>query len=292
MYKFIVLLLILITPVHASVPKVIVTIKPIHALVSGVMDGIETPHLLLSGGESPHDYSLYPSQVRQLHAATLIIWVGKENFLNKIVTTVSGNVLRLIDIPNLKLLKIREDWETHHVNHNNEFEIDSHIWLSSDNAKIIVQAIAKTLSEIDVNNTTKYMANAKHLLKKLNQLEQTLKLQLEPIKTLPYLVFHDAYQYFEEQYQLNAIGTVKLSPETRLSVKRLHNLRTRIKNQQIRCIFSEPQFESDLITTLIEGTSIQRGVLDPLGINLDSGTESYFTLLNNMANSLTQCLQR
>ncbi|MCK5877830.1 MAG: zinc ABC transporter substrate-binding protein [Candidatus Marithrix sp.] len=292
--KIIVLSLVLITPLYASVPKVLVTIKPIHALVTGVMDGIETPYLLLSGSQSPHNYNLYPSQVRQLHAANLIVWVGPlvESFLTKALTTVSDNsqILRLIDISGLKLLQIRKNWETHHE-HNGKFKIDPHIWLTPDNAKIIVQTVAKTLVQIDPNNATQYTNNAARLIERLSQLDQTLTQRLKPIQKLPYLIFHDAYQYFENKYKLNAKGAIKLSPEIRPSVKRLHKLRLQIKNQQIRCIFSEPQFESSLITTLTEGTTIQYGVLDPLGINLTSGTESYFTLLNDMATSLQQCLQ-
>lgn len=299
------ILLIVIAPtIQASKPQVVVTIKPIHALVSGVMEGVNTPYLLLPGGESPHSYSLRPSQVEQLHTARLVIWVGPtvEGFLTKILTTLSqkNQILRLMEIPGLTQLEVRKGktWETHHHDdshdddpHHSEFEIDPHIWLSPHNAKVIVQAIAQTLQEIDSKNTARYAANAARLVEQLKQLDQSLKQQLAPIKELPYLVFHDAYQYFEDYYGLMTIGAVTLSPETRPSVKRLHQLRTHLKNQQIRCVFSEPQFESALVATLIEGTSTQRGILDPLGTELAVGTESYFGLLRNLADSLTQCLQ-
>ncbi|TGO02130.1 hypothetical protein PN36_30100 [Candidatus Thiomargarita nelsonii] len=291
-------LLILIAPTnHASEPQIVVTIKPIHALVSGIMDGVGTPYLLLPGGESPHSYSLHPSQVRRLHRATVVVWVGPsvETFLEKTMTTLSDKIqiLRLIEVPGLSLLKVRESkaWETHHLHPDNEFEIDPHIWLSPDNAKIIVQAIAQTLSQIDANNAARYTANATRLVEQLEQFDQTLKQQLAPIKELPYLVFHDAYQYFEHHYGLTAVGAITLSPESRPSVRRLYQLRARLKKQQIRCVFSEPQFESALVATLIEGSLVRRGILDPLGADLVAGTESYFTLLSNMADSLKQCLQ-
>ncbi len=293
------LLILIASASHASVPQVVVTIKPIHALVSGVMDGVGTPYLLLPGGESPHSYSLHPSQIRRLHRATLVVWVGPsvETFLEKTMTTLSDKIqiLRLIEVPDLSLLKVRDGkaWETHHLDEHpdNEFEIDPHIWLSPDNAKVIVQAIAQTLSQIDANNAARYTANAIRLLEQLEQLDQTLKQQLAPIKELPYLVFHDAYQYFEHHYGLTAVGAITLSPESRPSVRRLYQLRTRLKKQKIRCVFSEPQFESGLVTTLIEGSLVRRGILDPLGADLVAGTESYFTLLGNLADSLKQCLQ-
>jgi zinc transport system substrate-binding protein len=296
-------LLTLIAPTsQASTPQIVVTIKPIHALVSGIMEGVSKPDLLLSGGESPHNYSLQPSQIRKLHAATLVIWVGPtvESFLEKTLTTLSDKtqILRLIDVSGLTLLKVREgkawETETHHHDHgdHSDFEIDPHIWLSPHNAKILVQAMAQTLKNMDANNAAHYTTNATRLISKLEQLDKTLTQQLTPIKKLPYLVFHDAYQYFEHRYGLTAVGSITLSPEIRPSVKRLHQLRARLKNQQIRCVFSEPQFESALVTTLIENTSAQRGILDPLGTGLVAGTESYFTLLHNLAHSLKQCLQK
>jgi zinc transport system substrate-binding protein len=279
-----------------------VTIKPIHALVSGIMEGVGIPDLLLSGGESPHSYSLRPSQIRKLRQANLVIWVSPtvETFLEKLITTLDekNQILRLIDLPRLKLLKIRKgkDWESNHYHHhhhelpNNKFAIDPHIWLNPENAKIIVQAIAQTLSKIDPNNTTHYKTNAANLITRLEQLDNNLKQQLDSVKTQQFLVFHDAYQYFEQKYELKVAGAINLSPETRPSVRRLYQLRRRLKKQQIRCVFSEPQFQSALIATVIEGSSVQRGILDPLGADLVVGVEAYFSLLNNMAKSLKQCL--
>jgi zinc transport system substrate-binding protein len=282
----------------APVPHVVVTIKPIHALVSGIMDGVGTPHLLLQGGESPHSYSLRPSQVKQLHAADLLIWVGPavEIFLEKTITTLSDKTkrLRLLKVQGLTLLKGRKGgaWETHHHDdsHHGAFDVDPHIWLDPDNAKVIVQTIAHALSQIDANNAIHYTANATRLTKCLDQLDQNLTHQLAPVKDLPYLVFHDAYQYFEHRYGLTVVGAISLSPETRPSAKRLRLLRARIKNQQVRCVFSEPQFESALVATLIEDTSVRRGTLDPLGAELAAGTSVYVTLLRNLAKSLKQCL--
>ncbi|MDM8557962.1 zinc ABC transporter substrate-binding protein [Candidatus Parabeggiatoa sp. HSG14] len=279
-------------------PQVMVTIKPIHALVSGVMAGVDKPLMLLRGGESPHNYSLRPSQVRQLHAANLVIWVSPnvETFLEKIISTLSSKtqILRLVDVPDLMLLKIREGgiWKTHRHSdfHHTQDTQDPHIWLDPRNAKVIVQAVAHSLSQIDRKNASHYMANATRLIKQLEQLDQELQYQLMPIKHIPFLVFHDAFQYFEHRYELNAVGSISLSPETRLSVKRLYQLRHHLKKQQVRCVFSEPQLESTLITTLIENTSVQRGILDPLGMELTPGKEAYFTLLRNLVKSITQCL--
>ncbi len=291
---------------QAEALQVVTTIKPIHALVSGVMDGVGTPYLLLHGGESPHTYNLLPSQVKRLHRATVVIWVGPtaESFLKKTLTTLSAHIVRLIDAPGLNLLKVREGkaWETHHHEEDHdeedhheedhEFEINSHIWLDPDNAKVIVQTIAHTLSEIDANNAARYTANATRLLERIDLVDQIFRKYLAPVKTVPFLVFHDAYQYFEHHYGLTAVGAITLSPESPPGAKRLAQLRARLKTQQVRCVFSEPQFESALVTTLIEGTTVRRGVLDPLGVDLAAKTDSYFVLLGHLTFSLRQCLSQ
>jgi zinc transport system substrate-binding protein len=265
--KYITILAILAFNTQAKEPNVIVTITPIHSLVTEIMKGVAKPYLLLKSGESPHHYSLRPSKVRRLHAADLIIWVAPtiETFLQKSLRIIDIEEIRLIDLPNLNLLNT-----------------DPHIWLDPNNAQVMVQAIAATLANIDSVNAQTYVNNANNLVIKIKALDEQLKLKLAPIQDVPYLVFHDAYKYFEHHYKLAAVGSIKLSPETRLSVRRVYKLRRKIKH--IRCIFSEPQFQSPLVRILTEDTSVKHGILDPLG------NGSYFDLLNNLANSLTECL--
>lgn len=267
--KYITILAILAFNTQAKEPNVIVTIAPIHSLVTEIMEGVAKPYLLLKPGESPHTYSLRPSKVRLLHVADLIIWVSPnmESFLEKSLNIINAPKIKLIDLPNLNLLNT-----------------DPHIWLDPDNAQVMVQAIASTLANIDSVHAQTYFNNANNLVIKIKALDEQLKLKLAPIQNLPYLVFHDAYKYFEHHYKLAAVGSIKLSPETRLSVKRVYKLRRQIKRQNIRCIFSEPQFQSPLVRIITEDTSVKNGILDPLG------NGSYFDLLNNLTDSLTNCL--
>lgn len=280
-------------------PQVMVTIKPIHALVSGVMTDIGKPELLLAGGESPHTYNMKPSQVRQLHQVDLLIWVGSnvETFLQKTLTSLEEKKqFRLDKVSGLHLLKTRKGgrWlaHHHHSSHNDmqTREIDPHIWLDPNNAKVIVNAVAYTLSQMDAQNATHYEQNALRLIQRIEELDQRLTRQLTPLKAMPFLVFHDAYQYFEYHYGLTAVGTVTLASEQLPGAKRLHELRTQIQTQGVKCVFSEPQFTSHLITTLLEDTSAYHGELDPIGSTLKAGTEAYFMLLQNLADNFELCL--
>jgi zinc transport system substrate-binding protein len=212
--------------------------------------------------------------------------------LEKTLTTLSHKTkrLRLSEIAGLTLLAARKSgaWETEH---HSGLHTDPHIWLDPHNAKVMVQSIAQALIQIDRNNAPRYHINANRLILELEQLDHVLKRQLAPVKNIPYLVFHDAYQYFEQRYKLTAVGAISISPDTRPSAKRLYQLRARIKKQQIHCVFSEPQLQSNLIATLIEDTSARRGILDPLGAKLTVGKNAYFSLLHNLTHSLIQCLE-
>jgi len=299
---------------HAA-PQVIVTIKPIHSLVASVMKNVETPHLLLTGGESPHTYNLRPSQAKQLYDSTLIIWVGAgvETFLIKPLENVAKTtqVLSLADVLKPKLLHVREggSWEKHEKHHHDEeakhddhehsaeheaesqhLTFDQHIWLNPQNAKLIVAAIATKLSELDAANAPRYQENALALQTRLDELDKDLQEKLRPNQAIPYLVFHDAYQYFEQHYHLTAVGSITLSPENPPSAKRIQQLRRLIKKLQVRCVFSEPQFESQIVNTLLEGSTVKHGTLDPVGATLIAGTEAYFELLQNLAKNFNLCL--
>lgn len=167
---------------------------------------------------------------------------------------------------------------------------DAHVWLDPANAKAIVHEIEETLIEADPNNAATYEANAEALMTKLDGLITELSEDLVPIKDQGFVVFHDAYQYFEKRFGLSAIGSVTVSPEVMPGAERISDLQTKIKELNAVCVFSEPQFESKLVTTVTEGTSAKSAVLDPLGTEIEDGPELYFTLIKNMATSFKTCL--
>ena len=116
-------------------------------------------------------------------------------------------------------------------------------------------------------------------------------MQFEPVKEIPYIVFHAAYQYFETAYGLNAVGSITIDPERRPGAKRMLEIRQKIKQLNARCVFSEPQFESRLVATVIEGTGAKTGILDPLGADLPAGPEAYFQLMTRLADNLYEGLK-
>ncbi len=300
-------------PAHAEVPKVVVSIKPIHSLVASVMHGVGEPTLLVRGGASPHSYTMKPSDAKALSAADLVVWVGPEleSFLEKPLkaNAPKATLLTLMDLKGLTLLETREGgaWEAHdhgrkgghdHKGHDHKGhdhaeeheELNSHIWLDPANARAIVTALAEALAAKDPAGAETYRTNADRTLQQLDGLDAELKAALAPVKDKPFVVFHDAYQYFEARYDLSAVGSITVSPDRRPSAKRLSAIRAKIGGLGAACVFAEPQFEPALVQTVVEGTKARTGVLDPEGTELPEGEALYPALLRNLAASLRGCL--
>jgi len=306
---------LLLAATAGAEPQVVVSIKPIHSLVAGVMQGVGAPALLLSGASSPHDYSLRPSDARRLDGAGVVFWVGEglEGFLVKPLDALAGDarIVALSEADGVALLPTREGgmWEAEaHAEHAGEHEHeagahaeqhepehqhgehDMHLWLDPHNADAMVGAIVTALAAVDPGNAARYAANGRALRERLATLDGELRGRLAPVADRPFVVFHDAYQYFGQRYGLNEVGSITVDPQRRPGAQRLAEIRARLQELDTACVFAEPQFEPALVDTVIEGTNARKGVLDPLGASLEAGPDQYFQLLDGLAGALVACL--
>ena len=295
----------LLTSTAMAAPNVVASIKPVHSLVSAVMAGVGQPTLIVKGAASPHTYALKPSDAGALESADIVFWTGHgmELFLGDALETLAGKatVVELADAPGITLLPVREggafeahadgdDAEHDHDDHAHG-EGDMHFWLDPENAKLMVTQIATTLSEADPENATTYQANAEAELGKLDMLEAELAQMLEPVADKPFVVFHDAYQYFEARFGLTLAGSVTVTPDVMPGAARIDELKAKVSSLGATCIFAEPNFEPTIITAISEGTAAKAGVLDPEGGALAEGPELYPELLRGLAKSLVDCLE-
>ncbi len=271
--------------------KVVVSIKPIHSLVAGVMKGVGEPYLIIKNIGSPHGYSLKPSDARALASAGVVFWVGPqlEKFLETPIKSLAkkADIVTLTSLRELTRLSGQEYVE---VDHHEDGE-NAHIWLDPDNAKVMVRAIAVALAKSDPKYEELYRANAVAMTKQLDNLSREIALKVEPVRGGKYMVFHDAYGYFENRFGLKSQGFIALNPERTPGAKRLKEIRQRVKIKGVTCIFTEPQFNPKMAHVISEGSNARLSVLDPIGAQLKTGPNLYFDLLRNMASSLSACLQ-
>lgn len=284
----------------AAAPRVVVSIAPIHSLVVGVMDRVAEPQLLIPPGASPHAYSLKPSDARALADAQLVVWVGEnlEPMLEKPLASLAGSAqaIELAGVEGMQLLNNREGgiWGEEHHDEEDEGhghgEVDMHLWLSPANARRIVAVTADALSQLDPENAAQYGDNATAMQQRIEVLETRLRKQLAPFDDHPYIVFHDAYHYFEAAFGLNPAGAISVSPDLPPGAKRISEIRQTITQRKAACVFSEPQFQPRIVKVVLEGSGARHGVLDPLGAQLPVGKDQWFDLMQGLADSLNACL--
>jgi len=283
--------------------KVVTTIKPLYSLIANVMDGVGEPSLIIEGSTSPHSFTLKPSHAKLLEEADLIFWVGEgiETFMEGPLESIAKNaeVVEFMEVESIEKLKFREesifgdhdDHDDHddHAGHegHNHGEFDAHIWLDPSNAKEMVHEIAHELGDLDPANKDKYEANAEATIIALDQLIKDVSKDIN--KDAKFVVFHDAYQYFEERFGVRAAGALTLNTDVLPGAKQVADIQDVIKDKGINCIFSEPQFNPKIISTIAEDTNIKTGVFDPLGANINSDKDLYFKLISNLGNELKGC---
>ena len=309
----------------AETPKVATDITPVHSLVAQVMEGAGAPALLIAPGASPHGYAMRPSEASALEAADLVFWMGEglTPWLEGSIASLAGDahVIALLGAAETRVLPFREgiafdehdeqddghddhghddhghddhdDHDDHgHDNHDHGHAhdgADPHAWLDPANARVWLGVIAEELAEHDPENAALYKANSAAAQAEIAALEAGIAKQIAPLRDVPFLVFHDAYQYFETRFDIAAAGAIALGDAADPGPARVAALRDMAKERDIACVFSEPQFDPKLVRTVF-GDSIGHGVLDPLASDIVPGPALYSEILRGMARAMTECL--
>ncbi|GAA4228712.1 zinc transport system substrate-binding protein [Sagittula marina] len=318
------------TSAAADVPKVAVDIAPVHSLVSMVMGDLGSPDLLVQPGASPHGYSMRPSEAKALVAANLVFWIGEdlEPWLEGPLEALASDahVVELIEADGVTELEVREGatFEKHshgdedhaeehghdehveeehaepHEDHDHEKAHDDdhhhhgghdpHAWLDPENARVWLDVIAAELSELDPENSETYSANAARGQQQVDATINDVMARLGPVRGQAFVVFHDAYQYFENRFDFPAAGSIRVGDSSDPSPARIQEIHDKVQELGITCAFSEPQYNASMIDTVFRGTEATVGVLDPLGADLAPGAELYPQLIRNLGSNLADCL--
>ena len=303
---------------QAEVPRVVADIAPVHSLVSMVMKGVGEPKLLVPQNVSPHHYAMRPSEAKALQEANLVVYVGPDMspWMEPLFETVaaSADALNLSEVDGVLALPYREgpvfgddvnhegydhEEEGHdehgeedhddHAHHDHDGN-DPHMWLDPENAKIWLDAIASELGYIDPENADRYSLNAISAKQQITREMHHIEEHLVAVQDKDFLVFHDAFQYFEKRFGIAATGSISLSDASKPSASRLRELKHLFEEQAINCVLSEPQFSSKLVDNVFGGYKLHIGVVDPIGIDLKLGPALYPALLENIALGIAECV--
>jgi zinc transport system substrate-binding protein len=305
-----------------AVPNVATDITPIHSLVSQVMAGVGTPDLLVQSGASPHNYSLSPSEAQALQEADLVFWVGEgltpwlERSLENLST--DSRKVELLEAMGTTIYAFREGatFDAHDdSDHNKEKEdghdahdektedehnegdrhehsgTDPHAWLDPANGKVWLDAIAAALVEKDSENAAQYLENAATGKADIDAAVSRIDIAVAQLKDRKFIVFHDAYQYFEKRFGIPAAGAISIGDASKPSPARIVAIRKVVTDLNVSCVFTEPQYNPGIVKAVFGGTGVNTsGVIDPLGSGLAIGARLYPDLLIEIANGLQSCL--
>ena len=300
----------------ADVPNVVADIAPVHSLISMVMKDVGEPKLLIPQNASPHHYAMRPSEARALQEANLVVYLGHDMtpWLEPLFETVAASAepLDLSEVDGVLQLSYREgpvfgeqeghddhdDHEGHdheeeghddHAHHDHDGN-DPHMWLDPENALVWLDAIASELGHIDPENAARYRANANTAKEEISHEIHHIEDHLKSVQGKGFLVFHDAYQYFENRFGISATGSVSLGDASKPNAKRLQELKHHFEEEGIHCVLSEPQDSSKLIDSVFGGFKPNIGVADPIGVDLELGSGLYLELLENLASGIAECV--
>ncbi|KJS43910.1 MAG: zinc transporter [Roseovarius sp. BRH_c41] len=304
----------------ADAPKVATDITPVQSLVARVMQGVGAPEVIVRPGASPHGYAMRPSEAAALEQADLVFWMGEgltpwlEGSIESLAS--EAHVVELLGAAGSQVLPFREGVEfaahehgeehgedhaeeeaghadhadAHDHDHDHDHEgADPHAWLAPENARAWMRLIAEELAEHDPDNAAAYAANAEAGQAELEALSHEIAAELAPVQDKPFLVFHDAYQYFESAFDVTAAGAIALGDAAAPGPARVAALRDMAEARGILCVFSEPQFDPKLVETVF-GDVATHGVLDPMGSQLEPGSGLYPQMLRDMAGAMATCL--
>jgi zinc transport system substrate-binding protein len=301
---------VLVTSASAQTPpKVAVTIKPVHSLVAQVMGETGKPALIVDGATSPHTYGLRPSDAKVLNAANIVFRMSEalEPFTAKIAKSLPASV-RVVSLDQgagIKRLARRSGGtfemhaaagakDAHGHGHGSSLtsasDADGHVWLDPRNAVTMIDEISGVLSSTDPARAQIYKINADKAKDAIHALDAEIERDLKPLADRPYVVFHDAYQYFEVRFGLSPVGSITTNPEVPPSGKRLADIRRKLGALSASCVFSEPGFSTRVVQAVTEGTSAKSGVLDPEGTTLPAGPDLYGALMRKLAAGFKSCL--
>nr|WP_238418124.1 zinc ABC transporter substrate-binding protein ZnuA [Pseudomonas cannabina] len=297
--------LLFIAPAQAEV-NVLTSIKPLQLIAAAVQDGVGKPEVLLPPGASPHNYALRPSDVRRVRDVELLYWIGPdmETFLPRVLQGRSSPAVAVQSLPGMHLRHFGEDNASHddHAHHDEDADdhdhdhdhqpgsLDSHLWLSTVNARVIAAKMAADLSTADPANAARYASNAEAFSKRLDALDARIKGRVTAVAGKPFFVFHEAFDYFEEAYGLKHAGVFAIAAEIQPGAQHVAAMRERLKAAGKTCVFSEPPLRPRMAETLSAGLPVKLAELDALGGYIPASAQGYEQVLQKLADDLTGCL--
>lgn len=260
-------------------PHVLVSIKPLQLIAQALVTTDQSVGVLLPAGATPHHYTMRPSDLSRLGDTDIIVWLGAaaEQYLDKAIVNSSGHA-EVVSLE--KLLKEREGGY-----------VDPHLWLSGQRAIQVAQLITDRLVKLDPDNGDDYLSNLAAFIGAVEEQEELIRTELKSFSQAAYLVYHDAYRYFEEDYGIMHRDVVTQNPEVSPGIRQLTELDRLIATNKISCILVEPESNHRIVDRLANKHDLRIQLIDPMASDLLADGNSYVRFLGEVTNRIKNCLE-
>ena len=285
------LLMFLLSPALCyAQATVVASVKPLQLIAAAITDGVSAPQLLIPANQSPHNFSLRPSDVRHLAQADVVMWVGPglETYLASMFAQESrqDRLLEAAALPGITLLDLTDHAQAHSADEH----YDPHLWLSTANGRVIARSLHDKLVAIDSVHADQYSVNLHQFEISLAQLEEDLERQFKALQEAQFAVFHNGTQYFEDQVGIEHRFVLVPDHEIQPGIRHLLALRAQLADQPLSCLFEDINSNTATVDTVFQDNPVSRIMLDPLGDAVTLGKVGYLQLIQTMASAIQQCL--
>lgn len=278
---------------RAEEARVVSTIRPLQLIVSEITDGMTLPDLLIPSSASYHHFTLRPSAMRSMNGAALVIWIGPslESWLTDTIRQLPGRVevITVAELEGITTLPLSRQAVIQEDN-GHQSMMDPHLWLDSDNAVLIADAVAEVLSRRDPDNRASYQDNLRRFTASVEQADRAIGTRLEPLADRDYVVYHNSFQYFGQRYGLTPSLVFVQDEEIQPGIRQLLSVRRALAEQDPACLLLDATANADTIDTILGDRELARIVADPAGESVSPGPGSYRRLLDSLADSFVTCL--
>jgi len=283
-------MLVLVPALSHGQATVVASIKPLQLIAAALTDGVSEPQLLIPANQSPHNFSLRPSDVRHLAQADIVLWIGPglETYLINMLAQqdYSAHLLEAAALPDIALLDLTDHSHEHAAGEH----YDPHLWLSTSNARVIARALHDKLLQLDSAHGAQYSANLSQFMDSLKALDEAVLQQFATLRSAQYAVFHNGTQYFEDQVGIQHRFVVVPDHEIQPGIRHLLALRAQLAERPLSCLFVDVNANAATIDTVFQDNPVRRVMLDPLGDAVALSKDGYRQLISNMASAIQQCL--
>lgn len=266
--------------------QVVTSIRPLALIANDILGARGSAVALIDGGDSPHHYALTPSARLRAARADFLLWVGAG--LEVSLTGLFAGREDLITAQSL------DDITLLSLDH---LHPDLHLWLNTDNARAIAAAVARVASVRDPGNADYYAQRLADFDAEQRANSAAIDRALrapgaaEPASALGgYAVYHDAYQYFEQQFGLTHALALVHDPERSPSIRELAETRAALALARPVCLLVEPDSDPRLIDTVLNSAQLRRVEVDILGYAVADGEQGYTRLIRGFVDDLTRCM--